>query len=90
MRPNGPIKIQWRSRDDRREIHKLFVGLDELEVLRIVDEEGEGVYRGRTTEIWGCGAKHWHRDIMTQKKVMRSREFAGSRFGKGINGTIGN
>lgn len=54
VRPNGPIKIQWRSRVDRGEIHKLFVGLDELEVLRIVDEEeGDGVYRGRTTEIWG-------------------------------------
>ena len=24
-----------------------------------------------------CGAKHWHREIMTQKKVMRGREFTG-------------
>ena len=24
-----------------------------------------------------CGAEHWHREIMTQKKVMRSRVFAG-------------
>ena len=25
----------------------------------------------------GCGAKHWHREIMIQKKVMRGREFTG-------------
>ena len=42
IRLHRTIRIQWKGRDDGEDTWELFRGLDELEVLRVVDEEKGG------------------------------------------------